>query len=61
MENDELLARRANGSVQTIRIDVMLIAMLKMHRVRQNEIKMRNRMIYKKLNYIFAREDGCGK
>jgi hypothetical protein len=32
--------------------------MLKKHRLNQNEIKLKNRLVYQENGYIFAREDG---
>ncbi|WML24122.1 site-specific integrase [Neobacillus sp. OS1-33] len=49
---------KTKGSVRTIRIDDMLVNMLKKHRVKQNEVKLKKRIIYQDNNFIFAREDG---
>jgi hypothetical protein len=32
--------------------------MLKEHRIKQNEIKLKNRLVYKDNGFIFARVDG---
>lgn len=57
-EKYQLLTPKTPGSVRTIRIDEMLVSMLKKHRIKQNEIKLKNRPIYKDSGFIFAREDG---
>lgn len=44
--------------MRTIQIDEILIGMLKKHRIRQNKIKLKNRIIYQDNGFIFAREDG---
>ena len=36
----------------------MLVNMLKKHKIKQNEIKFKNRIIYEDNGFIFAREDG---
>ena len=53
-----MLTPKTSGSVRIIGIDEMLINMLKKHRIRQNEIKLKNRIIYQNHGFIFAREDG---
>jgi integrase len=58
IEKYQLLTPKTSGSVRTIRIDEMLVNMLKKHRIKQNEIKLKNRQIYKDNGFIFAREDG---
>ncbi|WHZ03389.1 site-specific integrase [Neobacillus sp. YX16] len=57
-EKYELLTPKTSGSVRTISIDEMLIGMFKKHRIRQIEIKLKNRIIYQDNGFIFAREDG---
>lgn len=57
-EKYQLLTPKTKGSVRTIRIDEMLINMLKKHRLKQNEIKLKNRLVYQDNGFIFAREDG---
>ncbi|MBD7966248.1 site-specific integrase [Fictibacillus norfolkensis] len=57
-EKYELLTPKTSGSIRTIRIDDMLVNMLNKHRIRQNEIKLKNRKIYKDSGFIFARDDG---
>ncbi|GHH99761.1 site-specific integrase [Neobacillus kokaensis] len=57
-EKYQLLTPKTKGSVRTIKIDEMLISMLKKHRLKQNEIKLKNRPIYQENEFIFAREDG---
>lgn len=57
-EKYELLTPKKKCSVRAIKIDEMLINMLKKHRVKQNEIKLKNRLIYQDNGFIFAREDG---
>lgn len=46
------------GSVRTIKIDEMLINMLKKHRIKQNEMKLKNGLVYQDNGLIFARGDG---
>lgn len=60
-EKYELLTPKTSGSIRTIRIDDeddLLVTLLKKHKIKQNEIKLRNRMIYQEKGFIFAREDG---
>jgi integrase len=57
-EKYQLLTPKTKGSVRTIKIDEMLISMLKKHRLKQNEIKLKNRLVYQDNGFIFAREDG---
>jgi integrase len=57
-EKYQLLTPKTSGSVRTIKIDDMLVNMLKKHKIKQNEIKFRNRIIYQDNGFIFAREDG---
>ncbi|MGD6845211.1 tyrosine-type recombinase/integrase [Bacillus infantis] len=56
--NYQLLTPKTTGSIRTIKIDDLLVNMLKKHKIKQNEIKLRNSMIYKNEGFIFAREDG---
>jgi integrase len=58
IEKYQLLTPKTKGSVLTIRIDDVLVSMLKKHKVKQNEIKLKNRLIYQDNGFIFAREDG---
>jgi len=53
-----LLTPKTKGSVRTIKIDEMLISRLKRHRLKQNEIKLKNRPVCKDNEIIFTREDG---
>ncbi|WP_456272648.1 site-specific integrase [Bacillus sp. AK031] len=57
-EKYELLTPKTKGSVRTIRINDKLINMLKKHKIKQNEIKLKYRSVYKDNQFIFAREDG---
>ncbi|MFU2014514.1 tyrosine-type recombinase/integrase [Peribacillus butanolivorans] len=57
-EKYQLLTPKTKGSVRTIRIDEMLINMLKKHRLKQNENKLKNRLVYQDNGFIFARENG---
>jgi integrase len=57
-EKYQLLTPKTKGSVRTIKIDEMLTSMLRKHRLKQNEIKLKNRLIYQDNGFIFAREDG---
>lgn len=58
IEKYQLLTPKTKGSIRTIKIVDKLISMLKKHRIQQNEIKLKNRLIYKDNGFIFAREDG---
>nr|WP_241494467.1 site-specific integrase [Bacillus coahuilensis] len=57
-EKYQLLTPKTSGSVRTIKIDNMLVNMLKKHKIKQSEIKFRNQIIYQDNSFIFAREDG---
>jgi integrase len=57
-ESYQLLTPKTKGSVRTIKIDEFLLSILKKHRLKQNEIKLKNRMIYQDNGFIFARDDG---
>jgi integrase len=57
-EKYQLLTPKTKGSVRTIKIDEMLTSMLRKHRLKQNEIKLKNRLIYQDNGFISAREDG---
>ncbi|WP_318264018.1 site-specific integrase [Peribacillus simplex] len=57
-EKYQLLTPKTKGSIRTIKIDEMLLNMLKKHRIKQNEIKLKNRLVYNDNGFIFAREDG---
>lgn len=54
----QLLTPKTKDSVRTIKIDEMQLNMLKKHRIKQNEIKLKNRLVYKDNGFIFAPEDG---
>ncbi|MFI8493066.1 site-specific integrase [Peribacillus butanolivorans] len=56
-EKYQLLTPKTKGSVRTIRIDEMLINMLKKHRLKQNEMKLKNSLVYQDNGFIFAREN----
>lgn len=57
-EKYELLTPKTKGSVRTIKIDDMIVSMLKKHKIKQNETKLKNRTIYQDNRFIFARDDG---
>lgn len=57
-EKYELLPPKTKGSIRTIKIDNMLVNMLKKHKIKQHEIKLKNRLVYQDNGFIFAREDG---
>lgn len=57
-EGYQLLTPKTKGSVRTIKIDDHLVNLLKKHRIKQNEIKLKNRLINKDSGFIFARGDG---
>lgn len=57
-EGYQLLTPKTKGSVRTIKIDDHLVNLLKKHRIKQNEIKLKNRLIYIEGGFIFARDDG---
>jgi integrase len=57
-EKYQLLTPKTTGSVRTLDIDDMLVSMLKKHRIKQNEIKLKDRIIYQENGFIFARDDG---
>lgn len=52
-----MLTPKTTGSIRTIKIDDMIVSMLKKHRIKQNEIKLKNKKIYHDEGFIFARED----
>lgn len=54
----QLLPPKTKGSIRTIRIDDSLVSELRKHRLRQNKIKLKNRIIYNDKGFIFARDDG---
>ena len=54
----QLLTPKTTGSVRTIRIDETIVNLLKKHKIYQNEIKLKNRLVYQDSAFIFAREDG---
>jgi integrase len=57
-EKYQLLTPKTIGSVRTIRINDKLVNMLKKHKIKQSEIKLKNRLIYQDSGFVFAREDG---
>lgn len=57
-EKYQLLTPKTKGSVRTIRINDKLVSMLKKNKIKQNEVKLKNRLIYQDFGFIFAREDG---
>ncbi|WP_110926843.1 site-specific integrase [Bacillus massiliglaciei] len=57
-EKYQLLTPKTVGSKRTIEIDDMLVKMLKKHEIKQKEIKLKNKPIYKDNGFIFARDDG---
>lgn|SRR5690606_28382113 len=54
----ELLTPKTVGSIRTIRIDAMLVKMLKRHEIKQKEIKLQQGEFYHDNQFIFARNDG---
>ncbi|WP_342503086.1 site-specific integrase [Bacillus sp. FSL K6-1000] len=54
----ELLTPKTFCSIRTIRIDENLVKMLKRHKLKQKEIKLRKGSIYVDNQFIFARDDG---
>jgi integrase len=54
----QLLTPKTTRSIRTIRIDEMLVGLLRKHRIKQNETKLKNRKIYNDCSFIFARDDG---
>jgi integrase len=54
----ELLPPKTTGSIRTIRIDEMLVKMLKRHEIKQKEIKLQKGPVYVDSQFIFARNDG---
>lgn len=58
IEKYQLLTPKTKGSVRTIKIVEKLVNMLKKHRIKQNEIKLKNHLIYQDNGFIFARDDG---
>ena len=57
-EKYQLLTPKTTGSKRTIEIDDMLVKMLKKHKIKQKEIKLKNKPIYQDNGFIFARDDG---
>ncbi|KAA0941635.1 site-specific integrase [Sporosarcina sp. ANT_H38] len=53
-----LLSPKTKGSIRTIIIDDLIISLLKKHKVKQNEHILKNRVIYKDENFIFAGAEG---
>ncbi len=53
-----LLTPKTKGSIRTIIIDDLVISLLKKHRVKQKEHILKNRVIYKDENFIFAGTEG---
>jgi integrase len=58
IEKYHLLTPKTKGSIRTIRVDELIVGLLKKHRIYQNEIKLKNRLVYQDSAFIFAREDG---
>ncbi|CAL1525660.1 Tyrosine recombinase XerC [Bacillus subtilis] len=58
IEKYQLLTPKTTGSVRIIRIDETIVNLLKKHKIYQNEIKLKNRLVYQDSAFIFAREDG---
>lgn len=58
IEKYQLLTPKTTGSKRTIEIDEMIVKMLKKHQIKQKEIKLKNRLVYKDNGFIFARDDG---
>lgn len=54
----ELLPPKTFGSIRTVRIDEVLVKMLKRHEVKQKESKLQRGPLYVDNNFIFARNDG---
>ncbi|RXZ00857.1 site-specific integrase [Fictibacillus sp. S7] len=54
----QLLTPKTTGSIRTVRIDNMLVSIMKKHRMKQNETKLKNRQLYNDNAFIFARDDG---
>jgi integrase len=54
----ELLTPKTTGSIRTIRIDEMLVKMLKRQEIRQKEVKLQKGLLYVDNNFIFTRNDG---
>ncbi|SFD00097.1 hypothetical protein SAMN05443252_11218 [Bacillus sp. OV322] len=54
IEKYQLLTPKTKGIVRAIKIDEMLINMLKKHRIKQNEIKLKNGLVYQDNGFIFS-------
>jgi len=51
----QLLTPKTRSSIRTIDVDEYVIAELKKHRMRQNEIRMKYRDVYHDENFVFAK------
>lgn len=54
----QLLTPKTDKSIRTIMIDKDLVNLFRIHRKEQIELKMKNRMVYKDQNFIFAENTG---
>jgi len=54
----QLLTPKTKSSIRTIKIDERLVTLLKEHRKEQMKLKMKQRLIYNDLNFIFAENTG---
>ncbi|MEK4800681.1 tyrosine-type recombinase/integrase [Oceanobacillus sp. FSL K6-0118] len=54
----QLLTPKTDKSIRTIMIDKDLVNLFRIHRKEQMELKMKNRMVYKDQNFIFAENTG---
>lgn len=53
-----LMEPKTKRSIRVIPVTDGLLKILKQHKIRQNEVKMKNRDIYVDNNMVFARDDG---
>lgn len=53
-----MLTPKTDKSIRTIMIDKDLVNLFRIHRKEQMELKMKNRMVYKDQNFIFAENTG---
>src|SRR5699024_4001893 len=54
----ELITPKSEKSIRTIHIDDRLIKLLKQHKIEQEEMKNKQKFIYKDMNFIFAENTG---
>ncbi len=54
----QLLTPKTDKSIRTIMIDKDLVNLFRIHRKEQMELKIKNRMVYKDQNFIFAENTG---